>query len=234
MTLTTPQTLNISVIIPALNEADSIASTIQQATGSATGEIIVVDGGSRDATMDIAASAGAVVLQSESGRAVQMNYGAGEAMGDILLFLHADTLLPNNFQHQILQVMQRPDTVAGAFRFAIDLPGVTARLLEFFTNLRSRLWQLPYGDQAIFVRRMDFNKIAGYPEEPIIEDVLLIKKLQKLGKIKIAETSVTTSGRRWQELGILKATLINQKIMLGYLFGVSPKLLKSWYRIGKK
>ncbi len=234
MTLTTRQTLNISIIIPALNEACSISRTIQQAQKAANGEIIVIDGGSRDATRDIAGSKGVKVRQSEAGRAVQMNCGVREARGDILLFLHADTLLPDNFQPQILQIMKRSDTVAGAFRFAIDLPGVAARLVEFFTNLRSRLWQLPYGDQAIFVRRADFNKIGGYPEEPILEDVLLIKKLQKLGKIKIAETSVITSGRRWQEVGIFKTTLINQKIMLGYLFGLSPKLLKGWYRIGKK
>lgn len=233
MTSTARKTSNISVIIPALNEADNITATIRRAAGPATREIIVVDGGSRDGTAGIAASCGALVCTSAPGRAAQMNFGAQMARGEIFLFLHADTILPENFHRQIKKIIAQPETAAGAFRFGLDLPGPAARVIVFFTNLRSRVWQLPYGDQAIFTSRRNFNEIGGYPHEPILEDFLLIKRLQKLGKISIAATAVLTSGRRWRRLGIVKTTLINQKIMLGYLFGLAPQLLKGWYGIGK-
>jgi rSAM/selenodomain-associated transferase 2 len=226
--------LRISIIIPALNEAGSIAATIKRAASPVTKEVIVVDGGSSDGTTDIAASCGAKVYQSSPGRASQMNFGATIATGDILLFLHADTLLPDNFHLDIIKIINQAKAVAGAFRFRLDMPGPVPRLVEFFTNLRSRFWRLPYGDQAIFLSRHNFNRIGGYPQEPILEDVLLVNRLKKIGKIKIASAAVITSGRRWRKLGIIKTTLINQKIMLGYLFGLSPQLLKGWYGIGKK
>jgi len=234
MTLTARKTLSISVIIPALNEADNIAKTIQRAASPATREIIVVDGGSQDSTKHIASSCGAKVYQSPPGRAHQMNFGARKASGDIFLFLHSDTLLPEKFYLQINKVVNQPDTAAGAFLFKLDISGPGPRLIEFFTNLRSRFWQLPYGDQAIFTTHQNFNTVGGYPEVPILEDVLLIKKLKKLGGIKTTSKAVITSGRRWQKLGLVKTTLINQKIMLGHLFGLSPQFLKSWYRIGEK
>ncbi len=234
MTSTPPATSNISVIIPTLNEADNIAKTIQRAASPATSEIIIADGGSTDATINIAASCGAKVLSSAPGRAVQMNHGAAAAQGHILLFLHADTLLPQNFHNQIIKIINTPGTAAGAFHFAIDLPNRAARLIEFSTNIRSKLWQLPYGDQAIFLKHQLFNKIGGYHIEPILEDVILIKQLKQQGHIRIAPGVTITNSRRWRELGLIKTTLINQKIMLGYLLGLPPQLLKGWYRIDKK
>lgn len=235
MTSTGRKTLNISVIIPVLNEEHYIARTVQAAASPDTREVIVVDGGSCDATISIAAASGAKVLSSSAGRATQMNAGAEAATGEILLFLHGDTLLPDNFSTQIIDIINRPATAAGAFRFAVDLPGLPARVIEMSVNWRAKTWQLPYGDQAIFLKRHLFKEIGAYDPVPILEDVILIRKLKKRARIRITPGAVITSGRRWRKLGILRTTLINQKIMLGYLlFGLSPQHLKSWYRVGKK
>ncbi len=234
MISTARKTLDISIIIPTLNEADNIDRTLRAAAAPEVREIIVVDGGSTDNTLTIARAHGAIIHHSPAGRARQMNHGAEAARGTILLFLHADTLLPPGFQHHITQIMRQPNTAAGAFRFAIDRPGIGSRLVEAGTNLRTRLLHLPYGDQAIFVNGDLFKKIGGYPPQPILEDVLLIRALRQYGRIRTTPAAAITSGRRWQRLGLLGTTLINQAIMLGYLFGLPPQLLKGWYRIGKK
>ncbi|HFQ80901.1 MAG TPA: glycosyltransferase [Desulfobacterales bacterium] len=234
MTSTVRKTLDISIIIPALNEAGNIARTLRAAAVPGIKEIIVVDGGSTDDTMTIAQDNGAIIHRSPAGRARQMNHGAEAARGGIFLFLHADTLLPPDFQHHIMRIMRQPNTAAGAFRFAMDRRGRGNRLVEVGTNLRTRLLQLPYGDQAIFVSSVLFKKAGGYASQPILEDVLLIKALKKYGRIRIAPVAAITSDRRWQRLGLFKTTLINQAIMAGYLLGLPPQLLKGWYRIGKK
>lgn len=234
MTSTARKTSDISIIIPALNEAGNIARTLLAATAPEVREIIVVDGGSTDNTIAIAKAHGAIIHSSQPGRAQQMNQGAAAARGTILLFLHADTLLPPDFQHHIMQIMRRPNTAAGAFRFAIDRPGIGSRLVEAGVYLRTRLLHLPYGDQGIFVNGDLFKKIGGYAPQPILEDVLLIRALRQYGRIRTATAAAITSGRRWQSLGLCRTTLINQAVMLGYLFGLPPQLLKGWYRIGKK
>ena len=234
MTSTDHKISPISIIIPTLNEATTIRATLDAVQQCAVLEIIVVDGNSTDGTREIASQLGAQVLVSTAGRAVQMNAGAAAAKGEILLFLHADTLLPNDFTTQVTTILTRPGITAGAFALAIDLPGIAFRLLEKAVAFRSTFLQMPYGDQAFFLYRQKFLEIGGYPEQPILEDVLFLKRLKESGRIGIAVSPALTSGRRWQGLGLIKTTLINQGIMLGYLLGISPQRLQHWYRITQK
>ena len=234
MTSTDLKTSPISIVIPTRNEALHIAATIASAQTEGVLEILVVDGGSTDKTVDIAREAGVRVIAADLGRAVQMNMGAAIAQGEILLFLHGDTLLPPEFARRVVETLRRPGIVAGAFALAIDLPGPAVRLVEKMANFRSSCLRMPYGDQAIFLYRRQFIESGGYPEEPILEDVLLIQHLKKSGRIGIVPSPVLTSGRRWQGLGVLKTTLINQGIMLGHLAGLSPQRLHGWYGIAKK
>jgi rSAM/selenodomain-associated transferase 2/rSAM/selenodomain-associated transferase 1 len=218
----------ISVIIPTLNEAKALQQWENKALFP--GELIVVDGGSEDDTIALAKDLGATVITSEPGRATQMNQGAAIAQSDILLFLHADTRLPNHFLELVQQTLAQPQVVAGAFELAIEgkLPGL--RWVEWGVNWRSRYLQMPYGDQAIFLTAETFRQLGGFAPLPIMEDFELIKRLQKLGKIAIAPASVITSGRRWQKLGVLKTTLINQIVIAAYYLGISPERISRLYR----
>lgn len=220
----------LSIIIPVLNEAKNIAVVLTSLTVAENIEIIVVDGGSQDETKQIAQSFPVKVIHSSPGRANQMNAGAAIARGKILLFLHADTLLPQNFLQLINQALSQPQTVAGAFELAIAGESKSLRFIATLVNWRTHFLSLPYGDQAIFLSAVTFKRIQGYENIPIMEDFTLIKKLQKLGKIAIISSPVITSNRRWQKLGVLKTTLINQLIILGYYLGVSPEKLSKFYR----
>ncbi|MGC9503239.1 TIGR04283 family arsenosugar biosynthesis glycosyltransferase [Baaleninema sp.] len=220
----------ISVVIPALNEATTLPETLKRVLAGRNVEVLVVDGGSSDDTGAIARALGARVLDSPPGRARQMNVGAQAATGEILLFLHADTLLPQAFDVLVRQVLSEPDVVAGAFELQIEssLPGIGT--VERGANWRSRLAQLPYGDQGLFLRRDRFDKLGGFPDLPIMEDFEFVRRLRRQGKIAIPPIPVLTSGRRWQRLGILRTTLLNQAIVAAYLLGVSPETLRRWYR----
>lgn len=222
----------ISIIIPVLNEAYHLAKTLAVLSEATNVELIVVDGGSQDETIAVAQTADAKVISSIPGRAVQMNLGAVIASGDILLFLHADTRLPLKFDTIIRETLAH--SIAGAFELKIDLPSVGVRLVEWGTNLRSRYLQLPYGDQAIFLKKSVFEAVSGFSELPIMEDFEFVQRLKQHGNIKIVPASVLTSGRRWQTLGVVRTTLINQFIIAAYLLGVSPDRLKQWYRSGMR
>lgn len=233
----------ISIIIPVLNEGQTINLCLDAIKNASNVEVIVVDGGSEDETVAIAQSFGIKVLSSPPGRATQMNVGAAAATGDILLFLHADTRLPNNFDRKILQALSAfpgsylgtsQNTIAGAFELKIDSEMPSLRIIEKMVNVRSRYLQMPYGDQAIFLKASVFREIGGFPDLPIMEDFELVRRLHRLGKIEIVPAPVLTSGRRWKKLGALKTTLINQLIILGYFLGVPPAQLASWYKIKQK
>lgn len=219
----------ISIIIPTLNEGANLQATLAQLS-QVNVEILVVDGGSGDRTVAIAAAFGAKIIKSLPGRSRQMNAGAAAASSEILLFLHADTRLPADFADAVHEILAELGTIAGAFRLRIegDLAGL--RWVERGVNWRSKYLQFPYGDQGIFLRADTFDKIGGFPDLPIMEDFELVRRLRRLGRVAIAPTAVQTSGRRWQKLGVVKTTLINQTVIAGYLLGVSPDRLASWYR----
>ncbi|MBD2460151.1 TIGR04283 family arsenosugar biosynthesis glycosyltransferase [Oscillatoria sp. FACHB-1407] len=224
----------ISVIIPVLNEADKIAKTLQHLKAVPQVEAIVVDGGSQDDTVAVAQAYGAIVLQTPPGRAHQMNTGATVATGSVLLFLHADSQLPQRFVEQIHQTLAQPNVVLGAFNLAIDssIPGL--RLVEWGVKWRSLLLQLPYGDQALFLKATQFQQVGGFAELPIMEDFDFVRRLQHLGRVAIAPASVVTSARRWEKLGVLRTTLINQFIIMTYFLGVRRDRIARWYRSGMK
>lgn len=220
----------ISIIIPTLNEAGNIKKAIASTQPSTNIEVIVVDGGSQDETINIAKSLGAKVISSSPGRAVQMNTGALTATGEILLFLHGDTRLPTGFDDMIRTALQQPGTVAGAFNLQIDTSSWGMRWVEWGVKWRSHFWQMPYGDQAIFITKEIFHQIGYFPQLPIMEDFELIRRLKPIGKIAILSVPVITSARRWLQKGIVQTTLINQIVIIAYLLGVSPERIRSWYR----
>ncbi|OKH40463.1 glycosyltransferase [[Phormidium ambiguum] IAM M-71] len=224
------QKIKISVIIPVLNEAKTIKNVLLNLRNYSELEVIIVDGGSEDETVTIAESFGYKVLISSRGRSIQMNTAAKIATGSILLFLHGDTILPANFPEMIVTAIEKPGIVGGAFELTIDAKIRGIKLVEKMVNWRSHFFSLPYGDQAIFIKADIFKQIGGFPIQPIMEDFVFIQQLRKMGKIAIITTPVITSGRRWQKLGVVKTTLINQLMIIGYYLGVSPEKLAAFYR----
>lgn len=226
----------ISVIIPALDEAAELPATLAalgrpEAVDSAGEfEVIVVDGGSRDATREIAAAHGAWVVSSPPGRGRQMNAGAAAARGEMLLFLHADTRLPPGWPAAVREVLARPGVAAGAFKLVIAGDQLGPRLVAWGANLRSRWLGLPYGDQAIFLTAAIFRRLGGYREWPLFEEVELLGRLRSCGRLAFAGGAVSTSQRRWQGLGIVRTTLRNQFLLLAYFLGLGPERLARLYR----
>lgn len=242
----------LSIIIPVLNEANTIQAVLQniwwnvqphfeqpERLGdgqaqidfeSSEIEVLVVDGGSQDETIALAKSAGATVITTTAGRACQMNAGAAAATGEILLFLHADTQPPVGFFSLIQKTLAQHNVIAGAFELQIDDDEPGLRWVECGVKWRSSYLQLPYGDQAIFLKKNIFHHLGGFPELPIMEDFVFVRRLQKLGKIAIVPAAVITSARRWQKLGIIKTTLINQFVIAAYFMGVPIEQIARWYR----
>ncbi len=220
----------VSVVIPALNEAGQLGRTLSTLTPGQGLEVIVVDGGSSDATLAIARTAGVRTLAARPPRSVQQNAGAAAASGDILLFLHADTRLPMKFQERVRRTLASPRVAAGAFRLEIDAAGRGLRIIEQAANWRSRFLQMPYGDQALFLRRDTFWELGGFPPIPIMEDFEFIRRLKRRGRIAMVPDSVRTSPRRWLQVGVGKTWLINQAIIAAYLMGVPAERLAAWYR----
>jgi len=207
-------TPSLSIIIPTLNEHENLPPALASCHPPEDVEIIVVDGGSTDGTCELVRQSGVTLVASEPGRGKQMNVGARMAKGEILLFLHGDTVLPEGYQAQILKVLELQGVVAGAFRLSIKGKPLSLRAIETVVNLRSRILQMPFGDQALFLRRGVFEQAGGFREISIMEDFDLVRRLRKRGEIGIAERPVVTSGRRWERLGPWRTTLMNQIAML--------------------
>ena len=200
----------ITVVIPTLNEAPWIRGAVLSVAAEAC-EVIVVDGGSSDGTVAEAGSAGAQVIAATPGRASQMQAGARRALGDWLVFLHADTRLEDGWS-DALRTLEAP-FVAGAFRFRLDSPRARYRLVEAAVRLRCVAFGLPYGDQAIFVRRGTFVGCGGFGDVPILEDVDLVRRLRRYGRLAFPPPHAVTSARRWEEHGFLRTTLLNWLIV---------------------
>jgi len=230
----TSDTPQLSIIIPVLNEAAGINAVIAHLRtidpGSRT-EIIVVDGDPKASTISAVRENSVRKLVSVRGRASQMNRGAELAQGDILLFLHADTLLPENAFSLICAAMGDGRYAAGAFALGIDSERSIFRVTEKYVSLRTRLTQVPFGDQAIFIRRAFFDQLGGYREMPLMEDVDLMKRIRRRGdRIRIIPDKVLTSQRRYEKEGVLYCTLRNWTLQFLYSLGVSPERLAAWYR----
>ncbi|MEX0267574.1 TIGR04283 family arsenosugar biosynthesis glycosyltransferase [Leptolyngbyaceae cyanobacterium UHCC 1019] len=223
----------ISIVIPVLNESTYLAQTLIRVYSATDIEVIVVDGGSMDDTVQIAQAFGAVVIQSQPGRAIQMNAGAAIATAPNLLFLHADTCLPLGYDSLIHKTLAQPRVVAGAFNLAIAGSQIGLRLVEWGVKWRSHLLHMPYGDQGLFLKAETFHRLGGFPNLPIMEDFVLVQQLNKLGKVAIVAATVSTCDRRWKTLGICKTTLVNQMMILGYFVGIPSSTLAQWYRSTK-
>ncbi|NQT68956.1 MAG: glycosyltransferase family 2 protein [Desulfobacteraceae bacterium] len=223
----------ISIIIPVFNESRIINSTIEHLytlDSSDTVEIIVVDGSPHGETINTVTNADVKKVLGEKSRGSQMNQGAALANGDVVLFLHADTLLSHDALDQIFTATKQHDIVGGAFDLGIQSEKNIFRLIAKVASIRSRLTRIPYGDQAIFLKKRFFDHIGGFKDIPIMEDVELMQRVKKTGKkIKFISRRVQTDSRRWEKEGIVYCTLRNWSIRTLYLLGVPPEKLKKFY-----
>jgi uncharacterized protein len=221
----------ISVIIPTLNEENNISLCLEQFKDKKNIEVIVADGGSTDGTVEIADSYGCKIIISDKGRAVQQNSGAAAAGSNVLLFLHADTVLPQNFEYEVYKTLSLKNTSCGAFKVKISGKNKFFGFVSFLINLRSFLFGSPYGDQALFMTKKTFVKAGGFKELFIMEDYDLVSRLKKTGRIRASDKKVITSGRRWERLGIMKTFLINQKMKILFRLGTdTKKLCRIYYK----
>jgi rSAM/selenodomain-associated transferase 2 len=220
----------ISIIMPTLNEAGGLRSVLVALPLTEHEELVVVDGGSSDHTMGIAGEFARLVIAGERGRALQMNRGAERSTGDILLFLHADTVPPPGAFARVREALRDERVVAGAFDLAVEHPAAWFRLIEWGANLRSRLTRVPYGDQGLFMRRTVFQRMGGFREMPLMEDIEMGCRLRRLGRIAFLRPPVRTHPRRWLAEGPLRTTLRDWSLALAYtVFGVRPERLARFY-----
>lgn len=213
-------TKEISIIIPTLNEEETIGQCLETVVDIPGIEVIVADGGSTDSTVEIVGQHRNVkVVTSVMGRSIQMNKGAGYASGEILLFLHADCVLSREAVLNVRNVFGGSQFVGGAFKIRLLSDKFSYRLIETGINFRSKLFKLPYGDQGLFVKRSVFEELGGFRDMPNCEDLDFVCRLKKQGKITILDERVSASIRRWENHGILRTSLRNQFLLVSYVLG---------------
>ncbi len=221
----------LSIIVPVLDEGEGIAAALDALADlrSLGTEVIVVDGGSRDATIQRARLRADRVIAAQRGRALQMNAGAEKASGDVLLFLHADTHLPADADHLVLNGLERSGRAWG--RFDVKIAGRSALLVVvgWLMSGRSRLTGIATGDQAIFVQRNAFQAAGGFPAIPLMEDIELSRRLKGVSRPLCLRAYVVTSGRRWEQKGVLRTMVLMWRLRLAYFFGADPKELARRY-----
>ena len=226
--------MRLSILIPTLNEEETIGDAIRRASdlGEQIGlvEIIVADGGSEDATVEIATRLGVRVVSSLRGRGLQLRHASKYASGDVLLMLHADCWLDPEAASQISNSLQDGSIDAGAFRQHIDAQGMMYRALEWGNAFRARWLRTPYGDQGIFVRRELLNEVGGVPDLPLMEDVELARRLRRHTKFALLPGPLHVSARRWRRRGVARQTVKNWMVLGAYVSGVSAKRLAKWYQ----
>lgn len=213
-----------------LNEADAIVATLSAIRKAApAAEIIVVDGGSRDASVEVARPLCDIVIESPRGRAIQMNAGATHSSGEVLAFVHADTIVPATFASDIESALRDASIVGGRFDIRLDDNHPMLILIGVLISLRSRISRTGTGDQAIFARRSVFETLGGFRDIPICEDLDFSRRLKHAGRVACLRTKVVTSARRWRRGGIMRTVLRMWTIRLLYLLGVSPHRLSRMY-----
>lgn len=223
--------MTLTVVIPALDEAANLARLLPDLERVCPGaEVLVVDGGSRDGTAKVVAGRpGVRLVPSARGRARQMNAGAAAASGDVLLFLHADTWLPDGAARAIEAALADPAVVGGRFDVRFDSQRPVMRMVAWFMNARSRATSICTGDQAIFVRRAVFEAVGGYADIPLMEDVELSRRLKARGRLAALRVRVTTSARKWEREGPLRTIGLMWTLRLLHFVGVAPARLHRWY-----
>lgn len=222
--------MNVSVVIPVLNEEELLGNAIETAWLAGAFEVIVVDGGSRDNSIPVAKSLKCKLLTSEPGRAKQQNAGAEMATGDVLLFQHADTSLGKDVVAQIKQLLSDGSILAGGFQQQIEAEGRLFRLLEKGNARRIRRNGIPFGDQGIFIRRDTFFQLGTFPDVPLMEDLILMKKVRQIAKPQILPGPICVSARRWQRHGVIAQTVRNHLLRAAHCLGASPNFLARFYR----
>jgi rSAM/selenodomain-associated transferase 2 len=222
--------VDVSVVIPVLDEEARIGVRLAELAAAGFRGVVVADGGSRDRTREIARAAGARVLATPRGRGLQQNAGAHAASGDVLVFLHADASLPADAAAWIARALADPGVVGGAFRLHTVADAGRNWLGPFLriADIRSHLTRLPYGDQALFVRRDAFERVGGFPDEPLMEDVALVRRLRRLGRLVTVPAYVRVSGRRFLQHPIA-GTLAMWTFPSLHRLGVPPRVLARWY-----
>jgi rSAM/selenodomain-associated transferase 2 len=219
----------ISVIIPTLNEEGNLAVALRQLADRPDVELIIVDGGSTDHSVEIAQKSTSYVFHARAGRAQRMNLGARHATGDILLFLHADTFLLPGALDEIQRRIISDGAVGGAFDLQIDSRRRLFRVIARVASRRSRWLRLPYGDQGIFVWRQVFEALGGFPEIPIMEDISFTRRLRRAGRLTFIRSGLVTSGRRWSVHGVVRTTLVNWWVTMLFFLHVPPSQLRRIY-----
>jgi rSAM/selenodomain-associated transferase 2 len=220
----------LSVIVPMLNEAAEIARTLGALRrGAAGAEIIVVDGGSIDASVANAQPLCDAVITASQGRARQMNAAARASHGDVIVFVHADTIVPTTFAADIASALSDPAVVGGRFDVKLDAGALPYRIIGALISLRSRISRTATGDQAIFVRREVFDRLGGFPEIELCEDLEFSRRLKRAGRVACLRARVTTSARRWNRDGLARTVLRMWLIRAMYLMGVAPARLRRMY-----